>query len=154
MHYSDERTAIRVVIADDHPIVREGLASLVAAAPGLAVVGAACNGEEAVLLARELRPDVVVMDVSMPRLDGVEATRRITSAAGCTRVLMLTASCDRAHLDAACAAGATACLLKDAPPRELIDGIRAAAGAQLVSGTSISSPSRSGGGAGASGPAR
>jgi len=118
---------IRVVIADDHAVVRRGLAGLVEATDDLEVVGVAANGSEAVDLVREHRPDVAVMDLQMPVLDGVEATRAILAAGVGTEVLVLTSFSDHARIDAAVEAGAVGYLLKDAEPDVLLDGIRAVA---------------------------
>ena len=118
---------IRVVIADDHGIVRQGLAGLLEGAEDLSVVGLAADGEEAVALVREHRPDVVLMDLQMPGVDGVEATRTIVEEALGAEVLVLTSFSDHARILAAIDAGAVGYLLKDADPAELIDGVRAVA---------------------------
>ena len=118
---------IRVVLADDHAVVRRGLAGLVESTDDLEVVGVARDGSEAVDLVREHRPDVAVMDLQMPVLDGVEATRAIVHAGTGTEVLVLTSFSDHARIDAAIEAGAVGYLLKDAEPEALIDGIRAVA---------------------------
>ncbi|SEC86751.1 DNA-binding response regulator, NarL/FixJ family, contains REC and HTH domains [Nocardioides exalbidus] len=124
---------IRVVLADDHAVVRRGLAGLLESTDDLEVVGVAADGSEAVALAREHRPDVVLMDLQMPVLDGVEATRAIVAehehagdGAG-PEVLVLTSFSDHARIDAAIEAGAVGYLLKDAEPEVLLDGIRAVA---------------------------
>jgi DNA-binding NarL/FixJ family response regulator len=117
---------MRVLIADDHGVVRAGLASLLRSA-GLDVVALAANGEEAVSLAREYMPDIVLMDLSMPVLDGVEATRRIVSEGVPTRVVALTSFSDRDRILAAVDAGCIGYLLKDSEPEDLLRGIRAAA---------------------------
>jgi DNA-binding NarL/FixJ family response regulator len=119
--------AIRIVIVDDHEAVRDGLSSLLGGTPGIEVLGSAADGEQAVALVADVAPDVVLMDLSMPRLDGVEATRRIVAAGTCERVLILTASTDPGQLRAALDCGALGCVLKDAAPRELVAGIQAAA---------------------------
>jgi DNA-binding NarL/FixJ family response regulator len=118
---------IRVVLADDHAVVRRGLAGLIESAEDLEVVGIARDGSEAVALVREHRPDVAVMDLQMPVLDGVEATRAIVGEATGTEVLVLTSFSDHARIDAALEAGAVGYLLKDAEPEALLDGIRAVA---------------------------
>jgi DNA-binding NarL/FixJ family response regulator len=118
---------IGVLIADDHFVVRAGLAQLLDTAPDIDVVGMACNGEEAAALACHLRPEVVLMDLSMPKLDGIEATRRITMAEPDTAVVVLTTFSDRHRIVAALDAGAVAYLLKDVEPPELLGAIRAAA---------------------------
>lgn len=118
---------IRVVLADDHAVVRRGLAGLIESTEDLEVVGIARDGSEAVALVREHRPDVAVMDLQMPVLDGVEATRAILGEATGTEVLVLTSFSDHARIDAALEAGAVGYLLKDAEPEALLDGIRAVA---------------------------
>ena len=118
---------IRVVVADDHAVVRRGLTGLIESTDDLEVVGVARDGSEAVALVREHRPDVAVMDLQMPVLDGVEATRAIVGEATGTEVLVLTSFSDFARIDAAIEAGAVGYLLKDAEPEVLLDGIRAVA---------------------------
>jgi len=115
---------IRVVVADDHAVVRAGLAQLLCGAEDIDVVGEASGGEEAVELAGRERPDVVVMDLQMPGVDGVEATRRIV-AAGSSQVMVLTSYSDSERIVAALDAGAVGYLLKDSDPEELLAGIRA-----------------------------
>ena len=118
---------IRVVVADDHAVVRRGLTGLIESTDDLEVVGVAKDGSEAVDLVREHRPDVAVMDLQMPVLDGVEATRAIVGGRTGTEVLVLTSFSDLARIDAAIEAGAVGYLLKDAEPEVLLDGIRAVA---------------------------
>jgi len=118
---------IRVVIADDHNLVRAGLAQLLADADDIDVVGMAGDGHEAVTLATEHEADVVLMDLSMPELDGIEATRAIGSKSPDSRVVVLTSFSDRARILDALDAGAIGYLLKDTEPDELMRGIRAAA---------------------------
>ncbi len=118
---------IRVVLADDHAVVRRGLTGLLESTDDLEVVGVARDGSEAVALVREHRPDVAVMDLQMPVLDGVEATRSIVAGDTGTEVLVLTSFSDHARIDAAIEAGAVGYLLKDAEPEVLLDGIRAVA---------------------------
>ncbi len=118
---------IRVVVADDHHVVRRGLTGLIDSADDLEVVGVATNGAEAVALVRELRPDVALMDLQMPEVDGVEATRTILAEELGTEVLVLTSFSDQARIHAAIDAGAVGYLLKDAEPDALLDGIRAVA---------------------------
>jgi DNA-binding NarL/FixJ family response regulator len=117
----------RVLIADDHGVVREGLARLLPTADDIVVVATAADGAEAVALYEEHAPDVVLMDLSMPELDGTEATRRIVEANPDASVVILTSFSDREQILAALDAGAIGYLLKDAGPAELIDGVRAAA---------------------------
>lgn len=118
---------IRVVLADDHAVVRRGLTGLLESTDDLVVVGVAKDGSEAVALVREHRPDVAVMDLQMPVLDGVEATRAIVAEGAGTEVLVLTSFSDHARIDAAIEAGAVGYLLKDAEPEVLLAGIRAVA---------------------------
>jgi DNA-binding NarL/FixJ family response regulator len=130
---------VRIVIADDQALVRAGLATLLDSQPGLTVVGQAGTGEEAVHLAREAAPDVVLMDIRMPVLDGLAATRRILSApvapgARPVRVVVLTTYDLDEYVYEALRAGASGFLLKHAPPEELLLGVRAAAdGGALLS---------------------
>jgi DNA-binding NarL/FixJ family response regulator len=120
------RAPLRVLITDDHPTVRQGLADLLATARDLEVVGVACCGDEGVRLARELEPDVVLMDLSMPGMDGQAATERIMSARPATRVVILTAFADQARVRGALRCGAVTSVLKDAPPAELLGAVRGA----------------------------
>jgi DNA-binding NarL/FixJ family response regulator len=118
---------IRLLLADDHAVVRDGLRQLLAHVEDLDVVATAADGEEAVALAAAHSPDVVLMDLEMPRLDGSEATRRIVAARPETRVVVLTSFSDRERILDALDAGAVGYLLKDAEPDELVRGVRAAA---------------------------
>jgi DNA-binding NarL/FixJ family response regulator len=115
---------IRVLIADDQTVVREGLATLLAAMEGVEVVGSARDGEEAVSLAALRRPDVVLMDLRMPRCDGVEATRRLTAEQPEVRVVVLTTYADDASVFAALQAGARGYLTKDSGAGEIGQAIR------------------------------
>ena len=119
--------AIRVLLCDDHAVVRVGLKRLLDSADGVDVVGTAVDGEEGVEAAARLRPDVVLMDLSMPNVDGVEATRRIAARVPGTAVVVLTSFADRARIRRAIDAGASGYLLKDASPAELLDAVRGAA---------------------------
>jgi len=118
---------IRVVVADDHAIVRGGLEQLLATAPDIELVGTAGDGAEAVEAAGRLRPDVILMDLSMPVVDGVEATRRITAADPDAHVVVLTSFSDNRRILDALQAGAIGYLLKHAGPDELLGAVRAAA---------------------------
>jgi DNA-binding NarL/FixJ family response regulator len=118
---------IRVLLADDHGVVRDGLARLLASVADFDVVGAAADGEQAVALAREHRPDVVLMDLRMPGMDGSEATRRLLETDPSIQVVILTSFSERDEILSALDAGAIGYLLKDSEPDELIRGVRAAA---------------------------
>ncbi len=117
---------IRVILADDHPVVRHGLAAIVDIEDDIEVVGQAENGEEAIALVHALQPDVVLMDLQMPVLDGVEAIKRIRAEAPQVQVIILTTFADDDFIYKGVAAGARGYLLKDAPPDQLIEAIRAA----------------------------
>jgi len=118
---------IRLLIADDHAVVRTGLAQLVATMDDVDLVGEAADGEDAVALCADRRPDVVLMDLEMPRVDGIEATRRIKAAQPEVAVVVLTSFSDRERILSAIDAGAAGYLLKDAAPDELARAVRAAA---------------------------
>ena len=118
---------IRLLIADDHAVVRTGLQHLVGTFDDVELVGAASDGEEAVQLCDRHGPDVVLMDIEMPGLDGIEATRRIVDAQPAVAIVVLTSFSDRAQILRALDAGAVGYLLKDAEPEELEKAIRAAA---------------------------
>jgi DNA-binding NarL/FixJ family response regulator len=119
---------IRVVLADDQPLIRAGLRVLVADTPDLEIVGEAGTGAEAVRLAEDVRPDVVVMDIRMPDMDGIEATRRITTA----RVLMLTTFDDDDYVYGSLRAGASGFLVKDMALEEILAAIRVVAGGEAL----------------------
>jgi len=118
---------IRVLLADDHKLVRAGLERLLRGIADIEVVGAAADGSEAVELALRERPDVVLMDLEMPVLDGIEATRRIVAEVEGVAVVILTSFSDREQILQALDAGALGYLLKDAEPDELVRGVYAAA---------------------------
>lgn len=122
-----EREAIRVVVVDDHDLFRVGLASMLSSYPDIAVVGQASGGVMGVRLADELRPDVVLMDLRMPDLDGHEAMREILAHRPLTRVLAFTVLAGDADVDAAVQAGACGFLAKDAPIEEVVAAVRASA---------------------------
>lgn len=125
--------AVRVVLADDQPLVRAGLRVLMADTPGIEVVGEAGNGAEALQLAREIRPDVVVMDIRMPGMDGIEATRLITAELESTRVLVLTTFDDDDYVYGALRAGASGFLVKDMALEDILAAIQVvAAGDGLI----------------------
>jgi len=132
---------IRVLLADDQALVRAGFRVLIESAPDIAVAGEAGNGEEAVALARSERPDVVLMDIRMPVLDGIEATRRIAAdgdLAGC-RVLVLTTFEADEYVFEALRAGASGFLLKDVEPADLLRAIRVVAGGEALLSPSVTS---------------
>jgi DNA-binding NarL/FixJ family response regulator len=126
-----------VLIADDQPLQRYGFRMLLEGTPETTVVGEAGNGAEAVRETERLRPDVVLMDVRMPGMDGIEATRRITAAGDRTRVLIVTTFALDEYVYAGLRAGASGFLLKDARPEELIAGIRAVASGDAVVAPSL-----------------
>ncbi|MFF1698594.1 response regulator [Streptomyces sp. NPDC058257] len=124
---------VSVVLADDQPLVRAGLRVLMADTPDIEVVGEAGTGAEAVRLARDVRPDVVVMDIRMPGMDGIEATRLITAEAGTTRVLVLTTFDDDDYVYGALRAGASGFLVKDMALEDILAAIHVvAAGDGLI----------------------
>jgi DNA-binding NarL/FixJ family response regulator len=123
---------LRILLADDHPVVRAGLAGMLSAEPDLEVVGEGADGAEAVALATSLHPDLVLMDLRMPSLDGAAATARIVSEVPGTRVIVLTTYDTDADIVRAVEAGATGYLLKDTPRAELASALRAAARGETV----------------------
>lgn len=126
---------IRIVIAEDHGVVRQGLKVLIHADPGLFVVGEAADGMEAIALARELRPDVVVMDIAMPRMSGLEATRQMAVAAPQTKVLVLSSYTDDDLVQSLLEAGAHGYITKHSASDDLLQGIWAVArGGRYLSG--------------------
>ncbi|MEU8483752.1 MULTISPECIES: response regulator transcription factor [unclassified Streptomyces] len=128
---------IRVLIADDQMMVREGFSVLLNAMPGIEVVGEAVNGREAVARVRELSPDVVLMDIRMPELNGIEATREIAAMDGAAKVLVLTTFDLDEYVYEALRAGASGFLLKDASARQLADGVRVVAGGEALLAPSV-----------------
>lgn len=128
---------IRVVVADDHPVVRAGIAGLLSGSELIDVVGQAADGAEAVRLVADLRPDVVLMDLQMPVMDGVGATERIVDEHPSTRVLVLTTYESDAQILDAIGAGASGYLLKAAPVPEIVEGIRSVARGDTVLAPSI-----------------
>ncbi|MBN6035704.1 response regulator transcription factor [Amycolatopsis sp. 195334CR] len=127
---------IRVVLVDDQELMRVGFRMVLGAQPDIDVVGEAGNGEEAARLAAELRPDVVLMDVRMPVLDGVEATKLIVDA-GTARVLVMTTFDLDEYVYAALRGGASGFLLKDTPPDHLVSALRSVAGGEAVVSPSV-----------------
>jgi DNA-binding NarL/FixJ family response regulator len=128
---------IRLLIADDHPVVRDGLRGIFEADGEFEVVGEASNGREAVDRAAAVAPDVVLMDLRMPEMDGVTAIRRLSERGVTARVLVLTTFDTDTDVVPAIEAGATGYLLKDSPPEELIRGVRAAARGEAVLSPSV-----------------
>ena len=124
--------AIGVLVVDDQPLLRQGFGMVLEAQEGIHVVGEAADGEEAVRGVVQLRPDVVLMDVRLPRMDGIEATRRIVASGSPARVLILTTFDLDEYAFAGLAAGASGFLLKDVPPGELTSAIRAVASGEAV----------------------
>ena len=130
---------IRLLIADDHPIVRRGLVSTVESEPGIKVVAEAQNGEEALRLIREHKPDVAVLDIDMPKLDGLGVAREVTRLALGTRIIFLTLHKDADLFRAAIQAGGSGYLLKDSAMQEVVDGVKTVcAGRQFVSAALVS----------------
>jgi DNA-binding NarL/FixJ family response regulator len=128
---------IRVLIADDHPLFRDGLTALLSDGPDTELVGAATSGTEAIDLARETQPDVVVMDLHMPRLNGIEATRRIVADSPHIAVLVLTMFDDDDSIFSALRAGARGYLLKGADREEIRCAIHAAANGEIIFGAHL-----------------
>jgi DNA-binding NarL/FixJ family response regulator len=135
---ADAGTApIRLVVADDHPVVRDGLSSMFARDPEFEVLGEAADGAEAIRLAMTLRPDVILMDLRMPGMDGVTAIVELARRGATARVLVLTTYDTDSHVLPAIEAGATGYLLKDAPRADLLRAVRAAAHGEAVLSPSV-----------------
>jgi two-component system NarL family response regulator len=130
---------IRVLVADDHALYRRGLEMVLSAEPDIEIVGEAGDGAEAIAQARELLPDVVLMDLRMPRRSGTEACTAIKDVAPTTKIVILTISDDETDLFEAVRAGANGYLLKDVPGEEIADGIRAVHGGQSLISPSMAS---------------
>jgi DNA-binding NarL/FixJ family response regulator len=128
---------IRVLVADDHPVFRHGLSALIRDTPDTVLAGTAADGEQAVELARAARPDVVLMDVRMPRLDGIEATSRIVAASPGTGVLVLTMFDDDELVFAALRAGARGYILKEAAEPDILKAIAAVAAGEAILGPGV-----------------
>lgn len=128
----EKQTKIRVLIVDDHAVVRQGIRTFLETALDLEVIGAAEGGAQAVRLAEEFKPDVALVDMVMPGLDGVETTRAIRSASPQTQVIIFTSYHEDAHIFPAIRAGALSYLMKDATPNEIAEAIRKAARGEAV----------------------
>ncbi|XVV14791.1 response regulator [Actinoplanes sp. CA-131856] len=128
---------IKILIADDQAMVREGFGALLGAQPDMLVVGDAADGSQAVTRTRELRPDVVLMDVRMPVMDGLEATRQLSAAAPDVKVVILTTFDLDDYVYAALRAGASGFLLKDAPAADLIQAVRIVAAGEALLAPSV-----------------
>ena len=123
--------AVRIVVADDHHVVRTGFAALLDTQPDFAVVGTACDGTEAVRICRELTPDVALMDVRMPVMDGIEATRQLAGPSGPRILILTTFDLDQYVYDALCA-GASGFLLKDVTAERLFEAVRVIAAGEAL----------------------
>lgn len=128
---------IRVLIVDDHPVVRDGLRGMFSGEPGFEVAGEAADGGEAVTLAESLQPDVILMDLHMPNVDGVSAIRQLAGQGSAARVLVLTTYDQDSYVLPAIEAGATGYLLKDAPREELLRAVRAVAQGETILSPSV-----------------
>jgi len=129
--------SIRVLIADDQALVRSGFRLILETRPDIEVVGEAANGEQAIVLANELEPHVILMDIRMPTLDGIEATRQIVASGSKTRILVLTTFDVDEYVYEAIRAGASGFLLKDVRPADLIDAIRLIADGNALLGPTV-----------------
>lgn len=129
--------SIRVLIADDQELVRSGFRLILETRPDIEVVGEAANGEQAIVLANELEPHVILMDIRMPALDGIEATRQIIASGSKTRILVLTTFDVDEYVYEAIRAGASGFLLKDVRPADLIDAIRLIADGNALLGPTV-----------------
>jgi DNA-binding NarL/FixJ family response regulator len=129
--------AIRVLLVDDQTLVRTGFRLILGSEPDIDVVGDAADGQEGVELGRRLRPDVVLMDIRMPKVDGIEATRRLTSASPATKVVILTTYDLDEYVFDALRAGASGFILKDAPADQLVNAVRVAAGGDALLAPSV-----------------
>jgi NarL family two-component system response regulator LiaR len=122
----------RILIADDHAMLREGMHNLLSQEKDFEVVGEAANGEEAVQLAKELKPDIVIMDIVMPKLNGLEATKQVRQVSPTTALLILTAYSDIRYITELLEAGASGYLLKNAPGKDVVKAIRAVRSGESV----------------------
>jgi DNA-binding NarL/FixJ family response regulator len=129
---------IRILLADDHAVVRHCFKMILEAQPDMEIVGEAGNGREAVKLAEELKPEIVVMDVAMPELNGIEATRRLAASVPHTRVVALSMHKDSVYVREILRAGARGYLLKDSPPADLLSAVRSVAMGQSYLSPAVS----------------
>src|SRR5271157_479047 len=130
---------VRILLADDHQLFRDGLRNLLESETGFEVVGSASDGEEAIRLTRELKPDILLLDLAMPRCSGLDALNELAAAASPVRTLILTASIEKAQIAGAIQLGARGVVLKDATPKLLFEGIRSVmAGQYWVGRESVS----------------
>src|SRR4030095_6631755 len=135
----DNRRPINILIADDHPIFRDGLRRLLEAEPGLKVIGEACDGAEAVRMARQLKPDILLLDLAMPRHPGLEALRELGTGQHSVRVILLTAAAEKHQIVEALQLGARGVVLKDSATQLLLKSIHTVmTGAYLVGRESVS----------------
>jgi DNA-binding NarL/FixJ family response regulator len=134
---SDQPPPVRIIVADDQQVVRAGFAALLDTQPDFSVIGTACDGAEAVRLCRELRPDVVLMDVRMPDMDGIEATRQLAVGPNGPRILILTTFDLDEYVYDALRAGASGFLLKDVTAERLFDAVRTIAAGDALLGPTI-----------------
>jgi len=130
---------IRILLADDHAVVRQGFKMILAEQPDMEISGEAANGREAVEMAEKIKPDVVVMDVAMPELNGIEATRRLAASTPHTRVLALSMHKDSVYVREILRAGARGYLLKDSPAQDMLAAVRAVAGGEGYISPAVSS---------------
>lgn len=135
MRSTSAMSAIRILIADDHAIMRRGLRTLLEREPGLEVIAEACDGREAIALARRERPHVAILDIAMPNLNGIEAARQIAEILPDTQIVILTVQADEAYLLSALKAGARGYVLKSSAESEVVDAVKA-----VTSGKAFFSP--------------
>ena len=129
--------SIRVLLVDDQTLVRTGFRLILGSEPDIDVIGDAADGQEGIELGRRLRPDVVLMDIRMPKVDGIEATRRLTGASRATKVVILTTYDLDEYVFDALRAGASGFILKDAPADQLVNAVRVAAGGDALLAPSV-----------------
>ena len=130
-----QHTSTRILLVDDHALLRHGLSAVLSLQSDFEVVGEASDGQEAVRLANKLQPDIVIMDLAMPKMDGVEATRLVKQSSPETKVVILTSFGTSADVSRALAAGASGAIVKDTPDRQLITAIRG-----VLAGKTVLSP--------------